>query len=382
MNVVDHTLFLVMLLLSVVSAIGWFTMSTILKVTPKASLVMSLCNVFLSLAFLLIAQRTIEPNYWYWSIPNVLILYAIMAMQYGINLLYQRRVNNLESFFLIIMIAIIYFVISPITEHLKLAAIIFFFILSFLLARLTLYLILWNYKRLHTVKIIALVWPFAFFALLTFMRVVFKIAEPEINIHTIYKTGETWGYMILVVLLNAHCVGIFIGWLMNEITELVEKDNLTGLYNRRRFDKKIALESARGINNKNYCSVIMVDIDFFKVINDSYGHTAGDAVLTQVASTLSSRARDDVDTLSRFGGEEFIVLLPNTDIVTATAIAEDMRQMIAESSYFPENKKHQVTASFGVACSSSFDIKDLAKQADIALYLAKNNGRNRVEIAI
>jgi len=153
-------------------------------------------------------------------------------------------------------------------------------------------------------------------------------------------------------------------------------DNLTGLYNRHFFDKNITKEVERTMRYQHQLSLIMLDIDHFKQVNDTYGHDVGDSVLIELATILTQNCRQS-DIPLRWGGEEFIILLPETDVLGAEKIAERIRQTI--EAYNFTTAGHQ-TASFGVA-ELKQDYQILIKQADESLYKAKENGRNMVVVA-
>ncbi|MGN6702371.1 MAG: GGDEF domain-containing protein, partial [Burkholderiaceae bacterium] len=159
-------------------------------------------------------------------------------------------------------------------------------------------------------------------------------------------------------------------------------DPLTGAYNRRYFfeaaDKMLAAQR----RTDGALAVIMIDVDHFKEINDVYGHPAGDRVL----QTMTAIARDvlrDTDLFARFGGEEFIVALPNTSVAEAAAVAERLRQRVAAQPCAFQGHSIDVRVSCGVAMhgAENASIEDTIKRADVALYRAKSLGRNRVESA-
>ncbi|MFB6355343.1 MAG: diguanylate cyclase [bacterium] len=156
-------------------------------------------------------------------------------------------------------------------------------------------------------------------------------------------------------------------------------DNLTGLANRRAFFTALSEELKRHDRNDSVFSLVMLDLDHFKKINDQYGHAQGDRVLTGVANILEERCRES-DKVARFGGEEFIVLLPNTKKDKATTLAGDLRRDIESLSF---DQDISTTASFGVVDTEvDFDGKnDLLKKVDDALYRAKEDGRNCVKTA-
>lgn len=153
-------------------------------------------------------------------------------------------------------------------------------------------------------------------------------------------------------------------------------DELTGLFNRRFFWEMLQKEVNRSFRKKIVYSLVMIDIDNFKSINDTYGHMVGDEVLKAIAETLQKELRKS-DTVARFGGEEFIILLPETDAQQAFYVADKVRSIIGSIS-FPEIKR-KVTVSAGVADSSeSDDYEALIVISDERLYKAKNTGKNRV----
>jgi two-component system, cell cycle response regulator len=157
-----------------------------------------------------------------------------------------------------------------------------------------------------------------------------------------------------------------------------ETDPLTGLYNRRTFLKRIENEAIRFKRNKNPFSILFGDIDFFKKINDTYGHAAGDAVLVNISHLLKSEKRE-IDQVARWGGEEFLVLLPETNIAGAVQHGNKIRKLISEKSFIYEGKEINITMSFGVSIfNGETSIDKTIDLADQRLYLAKESGRNKV----
>lgn len=157
-------------------------------------------------------------------------------------------------------------------------------------------------------------------------------------------------------------------------------DGLTSVYNRQQFDKKMRVELKRHQRHAKPLSLIMLDLDYFKNLNDTYGHVAGDMVLKKIGYLLGNTVRE-TDFPARYGGEEFVVLLPETTEDQAWLLAERLRQKISRTNFFHENKNFNVTASIGVASLKPGPLTPgdtLVDQADQALYLAKNSGRNMV----
>ncbi len=162
------------------------------------------------------------------------------------------------------------------------------------------------------------------------------------------------------------------------------KDALTGLGNRRAFDAEMdELIQDRRQSHSNFC-VIIADLDFFKNVNDTYGHIIGDKVLCAFATVLSSKTRE-ADNPARFGGDEFAVLLPNTNLGQAETVAEHIRKAV-ENLRLKNTKTgkqlEQVTVSMGVTCYKRGETSlELLERCDSALYRAKEKGRNRVVTA-
>lgn len=162
-----------------------------------------------------------------------------------------------------------------------------------------------------------------------------------------------------------------------EVKLLSEVDKLTSLYNRHKIDTSLNIELKRASRHGNDLSLIITDIDNFKSINDTYGHIVGDSVLIEFASLLKENIRD-TDIIGRWGGEEFIIICQNSNLDEARQLAQKLRKCIEE---FTFDKVNNITSSFGVTqFVKEDDIESFLTKADKALYRAKLNGRNRVEI--
>lgn len=169
--------------------------------------------------------------------------------------------------------------------------------------------------------------------------------------------------------------------LEDHLLKLAQKDFLTGLYNRAYFTPILEFEFKRFKRYKNPLSLIMFDIDFFKNVNDTYGHDMGDFVLQGIAAILKSVVRGS-DLAVRYGGEEFAILLMGTSLEDASVIAERIRQVIRKHIFKCGEIEIQITASFGLACCNEHytSPQDLIIKSDQALYAAKKSGRDNVKI--
>lgn len=177
---------------------------------------------------------------------------------------------------------------------------------------------------------------------------------------------------------------------LSDLNQILSKlsliDSLTGIPNRRCFDDTLGQEWRRAQRHGGELTVIMIDIDHFKLYNDHYGHQMGDRALTTVARSIQDELRRPGDLLSRYGGEEFSIILPNTNAHQAESLCRKITQAVERAQIPHEKSKTSdyVTISMGVSSADpgqfSGDQKQLIEQADIALYESKQNGRNRYTV--
>ena len=164
-----------------------------------------------------------------------------------------------------------------------------------------------------------------------------------------------------------------------ELYILATADSLTDLYNRRQFLELIDREIARASNYKRPLTLLIIDLDHFKAINDKYGHPSGDAVLKKVALALRGHSREEY-IVARIGGEEFAIVLPENDLDQAVEFANTLREALAELEFLLDGVRKQITVSIGAASWSNAmtSTADLMRAADEQLYRAKHGGRNLV----
>ena len=169
----------------------------------------------------------------------------------------------------------------------------------------------------------------------------------------------------------------------SELQRLATLDDLTQIANRRRFDEHLLQEWRRARRDHTALAAVLCDIDYFKSYNDHYGHLRGDDALHAVAQTIQKVLKRPMDVAARFGGEEFAIILPNTDVQGAIRVAQDVKDALAEMKIEHATSKTDgfLTCSFGVASIIPVDdetLKKLIDMSDKALYLAKANGRNQI----
>ena len=169
---------------------------------------------------------------------------------------------------------------------------------------------------------------------------------------------------------------------LNELALSNRIDGLTQAFNRKHWEECLASEFSRARRYKQELALVMLDLDQFKLLNDTYGHQGGDKVLIETTDVINELLRMG-DLFGRYGGEEFSVILPNTELTGAHDVAERIRKTIENSVIEYQGKKINVTVSIGIAVMNEYDTRyeDIISRADIALYKAKNSGRNQVCVA-
>ncbi|HAR96318.1 MAG TPA: sensor domain-containing diguanylate cyclase [Deltaproteobacteria bacterium] len=164
-----------------------------------------------------------------------------------------------------------------------------------------------------------------------------------------------------------------------KLLEMNMKDGLTGIYNRRYLENRLQEEYDRSLRSRKPLSLIMFDIDYFKKINDTYGHQCGDHILQSISADVSSCVRK-TDIVARYGGEEFCCLLFESPLAGAMRVAEQLKDTVADKTYYYSDESIRVTISGGVAelAVTKETVSELVARADNALYQAKRTGRNKI----
>jgi diguanylate cyclase (GGDEF)-like protein len=179
--------------------------------------------------------------------------------------------------------------------------------------------------------------------------------------------------------------------LMTDVSDMYRKladiatiDPLTCLHNRRSFDNHLGFILSLLRRSPSHVAMLLIDIDHFKNFNDTFGHAAGDTILTQVAASLKSVVTRPLDMVARWGGEEFVIVLPDTEREGVLTVADKARRIVESMTYASaDGKVAAVTISIGIAYVSSVDLPnsmDMFRTADKSLYEAKANGRNQIVI--
>lgn len=167
---------------------------------------------------------------------------------------------------------------------------------------------------------------------------------------------------------------------LTNLNDAAVRDAMTGVYNRRFIDERLNSDVMKALVESRPLAVILADIDFFKKVNDNYGHIAGDIVIKRFATVLSEAIRINRDWVARYGGEEFFICLPNTPLSEAARVAERVREDVEGLIITAQQYDIAITASFGVAAltADTNNVERITRKADANLYEAKRQGRNRV----
>ena len=229
--------------------------------------------------------------------------------------------------------------------------------------------------------------PFALASMVFALRSIVVLLAPEHlvrngRLHESVSMLGALAWLFISLGMALAQAGVVLYQLQRELSQAATHDALTGLPNRRAADEFMAQAALRAQRLGTPMTVLMIDIDFFKKVNDRHGHAGGDHVLQTLARLLKLRARA-TDLVARWGGEEFLVLLPDTPTAGAQEMAEQLRLAVEQASFVWLQASVPITVSIGVATWSggTFQASALVASADGALYQAKNSGRNRVCVA-
>ncbi|HLO94536.1 MAG TPA: GGDEF domain-containing protein [Burkholderiaceae bacterium] len=231
---------------------------------------------------------------------------------------------------------------------------------------------------------LGLVAPYGLIACFLLLRAI-ALLQPDLGADWLQKdprqhAGLAAAWLVLAMSISGGLIALVLSRLIQRIESLTRHDPLTGLWNRRELGEQLARQALRAARGRIH-ALLMVDLDHFKRINDELGHAAGDAALRHVARLLQSALREQ-DCAARYGGEEFALLLPDTPLAGAQALAERLRAALAASVWSWQGRHWPLTASMGLALSAPGCVgQALVETADQAMYRAKAQGRNRVCVA-
>lgn len=347
---------------------------------------LSLGYFLLAAGFVLIGLRQNIPNFYSIVIANILIVYGFTKIYLGIlEFLHFDKSKFLYCSYSLIVVMFFAFVYFTYYQENVNARIV---IISAIVSGQSLYVSFKAFSYRDTINQIfsrLLSYSCFFCASIFLLRLVVAVNEGAIDDYMRAGMAHAFSFYAVNLFIVTSCLTLSWSASQRLVTELATQatiDALTNVYNRRAFEEFATKEIIRAKREDTTLSVILMDIDFFKQVNDNNGHLAGDKVLQEFSQRLKDNLRP-YDILARYGGEEFMLLLPDTESETAMLIAEKLRQIIKEPVFdISSLKKLDVTASFGVASEHAQNLtwQALVADADKALYMAKNNGRDQVQL--
>ena len=386
MQLVQQTLLQFTVIVGLVFGLTWLVMAVLLGLAPRASKLFVVANLALIAGVLLTSLRTPEGGYLYFHVADWVTIGGFACLHLGLlHLVDADRSPALHSVFPLLLAVLVTAPFAPTPSS-------------------------------ATVMTLALLGTLAWYAFTAFMdsmrgldgEVFSKVSRAGVSapfflmglvliVRTLDVLGASilgtprsltsdnpvfflWAMVVFMLLANIALATLATGRLLMRIRSLAELDYLTGCLNRRSLEQRMKTEQDRNLRSGEPLACVFFDLDHFKRINDAYGHEAGDMALKHTVLLIGDLLRS-VDALGRFGGEEFMVLMPNTDLKGATDAANRMRVALTRTKLEIQGKLVPLSASFGAAVLGRNERPDdLVRRADAAMYAAKRLGRNRVEV--
>lgn len=346
-------------------------------------------DVFITLGFLLVAMRGILPDFVTVLLGNIFLILALVVLHQGIRRFFGDYSQDRLNVAILIVFSLFLNYFLYVEDRVAMRIVLTSFTLSFLMYRSGALLIFNAPEQLKKSAAPGGVMMWATGAFF-FARAVDAITNFSTYDLFSPRLINVLGFMMGAVLVSAWTFGFFflnstrleleLETIQAELRKLVVTDYLTGIYNRRYFYEHSQLEFQRAHRYQGSFSILVIDADNFKAINDEYGHAAGDLALQETANTISVSMRSS-DICARLGGEEFGVMLLQTDKEYAIETAERIRAQVEQKVFSTTNgKQFSITVSVGVAdfLVNDKSIDDVINRADQALYRAKKNGKNSV----
>lgn len=374
-------------LLAVVAGIAWGFMTRPLRIAPKASVRFFLANMCLGLGVYLLAFQVEEISFLNWWLADIAMLSSFMLIGWGIQQLFKQA-SSVKRDSLLLGFSSLLLLIAQVQQwQSSLIGVLFS-----LTATVFLYAASYTYfrsiqKYFGSAAACLMSAPLYVISAIFFARSLILLwpetqTDAFVATHTAEAIPLLWCYIILTLAINIVMIGGALARLVAKIRQFAERDQLTGLWNRRAVLKKLQDLHEQWLKQQQSYSLILLDLDHFKQINDSLGHDAGDAALRRCATTLSAVVRPQ-DWVSRYGGEEFLLVFPNVGADELPVIAEKIRTTLSTCQLIWQNQLIELSASLGyVTVYPGAKAEHLLTLADHAMYKAKAEGRNKACLAM
>jgi diguanylate cyclase (GGDEF)-like protein len=365
-------------------ALGWWVAGRWLGLSRAVARQWAASALASASGLALILQRGAWPPLLTWYAANLLILLAFVLVRRGLQVFLRVRVTDAEHAALLALDAALLLYFGLIAYDLKWAVISVSVPIAWTLLRAAFE----SHRRLVAEDAIgaarAVAVPLGLLGLIFVARIVFGMLAPEVAARPLdeantFNTAAAMTFMVVGLVLNMALALLVVGRMVRRLRQRSLRDALTGLLNRRALGPLMRRQVGRLRSYGETYAVLMVDVDHFKLINDSFGHAAGDAALIELARLMREAARE-VDHIVRMGGEEFCVLLPHTDLDGALKLGDRLREIVRGAD---PRACVPMTVSVGVAVAHSADepADAVIARADAALYRAKAAGRDQVVLA-
>lgn len=378
------TLLTVALIFTGFACFVWLLSAFLFKASPKISINFALSNFFLGAFMLFYVLRGEYPTLMVYLMSNINVILGCLLLRRATQEFSDKTKTDVELFliFLISLFGDLYF---RHTDYYELEVIFICTILLYLIAHT--FNNAYQYMMKHFSKTYSLTTTSPLFIMgclltLRIISTIFHLANPDLRKSGTLNSGFLIIMMLTIIGFNATAIGLVISRMITQIKQLSQEDPLTKIFNRRHLTTVAEEEINRVRKNNSTLSIVLLDIDHFKKVNDVYGHAAGDAALITCVDVIKKSIRS-TDYVGRLGGEEFCILLPNTTLEDAKVLSNRIRENIAAHHVVWEEHTIPITASFGITAFNSSiknEWSNLLNKADIAMYQAKNNGRNQVVI--
>ena len=364
-------------------AIAWAIYAGVFRIAPKASWRFTLANICTVCGILLYTQRSESVNYLYWFAADMAVLMGFALVRWGCQHLFKQSISYVFDLVLLSSCALLMLLVPPSLAYAVYLVIIMSITAAILVSLTGVDNVKSSIQHMPIFYAVLINVPFFVMGMLFIVRAMALFYSPDqlSNLsaaNTLNAPLVMWSYIILLLLTNLVLYGNALTRLVYKLARLVNKDHLTGLWNRHALLDKLDEVHALWQRNGSAYSLLVLDVDHFKQVNDTYGHMAGDAILKHTAKLMQQSLRK-VDFICRYGGEEFLIILPSTNSTEAFVVAQKIQSQINSTSVKWKQKEIAVTLSIGCAtCNTHTNIEQLLQLADEAMYLAKNTGRNAI----
>ena len=386
MHFVQQTILQFTVIVGLVFGMTWLLMAALLGLAPRASKLFMVANVALVAGVMLTSLRTSQGGYVYFHLADWVTIAGFACLHLGLlHLIDADRPPALHSLFPLLLTILVTAPFAPGPSSATVMSLALFGTLAWYAFTAFMDGMRGLDEEVFSKSARAGVSaPFFLMGLVLIVRTLDVLGASIFGIPRSFTSNNPvfflWAMVVFMLLANIALATLATGRLLMRIRSLAEMDYLTGCLNRRSLEQRMRIELDRNLRSGEPLACVFFDLDHFKRINDAHGHEAGDAALKHTVRLIGDLLRS-VDALGRFGGEEFMVLMPNTDLKGAADAANRMRVALTRTKLEIQGQVIPLSASFGAAVLGRNErLDDLVRRADAAMYEAKRLGRNRVEV--